>query len=107
MQQLIFKEDMSGVVIPLQPWPQKFYVRRALAPMDLLWEVRPLTFTGLFKGVMLNFITMSYWRFMYLLRKIGFLSTAEGGILSWKDSRFDFWRVRKERKCHTYTAKNK
>jgi len=83
--------------IPCQPWPQKFYISRFLAD-DNTYEIRPLTFTGIVKGMFMNFITMSYWRFMYLLFLIGFLDVGAAECLCWKHWRWNFFKVRKRRK---------
>jgi len=45
-------------------------------------EVRPLTVTGLFKGIVQNFITMTWWRFLYTLFLLGLLKTPEGEWMS-------------------------
>ena len=95
-KEVIFRR-VKGRNVPCKPWPQRFYVSRFLAVSDV-YEIRPLTFTGLMKGVMTNFITMSYWRFMYILYRGGFLNTPEAKILSWKDWRWDFWNVKRKRK---------
>ena len=97
MDEFLFKMVMGGVTVPLKPWPQKFYISRTMLNMGQV-EVRPLTFTGLVKGVMTNFITMSYWRFMYLLFLIGFLDVGAEDLLSWKRWKWNFWKVRKRRK---------
>lgn len=85
---------VRGRDVPLKPWPQKFYMSRELLDENDI-EIRPLTFMGLIKGIGKNFITMSYWRFMYGLFYIGFLNTKKGNVLSWKDFRWCFWRPRK------------
>ena len=68
MNQVTFR-NLGGKHIPLQPWPQVFYVsRRVLEVADHI-EVRPLTVTGLLKGIVCNFVTMNWWRLAGLLRR--------------------------------------
>ncbi len=105
MKEILFKRIDGARDIPCQPWPQKFYISRFLAINDL-YEVRPLTFISLIKGVMTNFITMSYWRLMFSLFIIGFLDVREAEILSWKCWKWSFWKVRKRRKEEKERLKN-
>ena len=93
MQQVVFK-NVQGINVPCQPWPQTFYVSRLLYEIDAI-EVRPLTVTGLVKGLGKNFITMNWWRALSILRRAGLLDTPEGARLSLHDWRWDFWRVRR------------
>lgn len=83
--------NVEGSAVPLQPWPQKFYVSRSLWQTDAL-ELRPLTLTGLVKGVGRNFVTMNFWRLCWTLRGIGFLKTPEAGRYHWRDLTLAFWR---------------
>lgn len=73
-------KKVQGRDVPCQPWPQSFYVSRMLIAYDSV-EVRPLTITGLIKGISKNLITMSYWRLMRLIWKCGFFNTKEKVIL--------------------------
>ena len=91
-------KDTGGVHVPLHPWPQYFYVSHVLLAQPVA-VLRPLTFTGLLKGVGRNVISMSYWRFMYLLYRAGFLDTEEYAQFSFShDFRLDFWKVRADRR---------
>jgi len=85
---------VEGREVPCHPWPQVFYVSREFLEINGV-ELRPLTITGLVKGVGKNFISMNYWRFMRLLNKIGFLDAPEAHPLSWKHWRWRFWRPRR------------
>lgn len=78
-------------VIPMQPWPQHFYVTRTLLHADGV-ELRPLTVTGLVKGIGRNFVTMNFWRLCWVLRGLGFLNTPEAGCYRWGDLTLAFWR---------------
>lgn len=82
MREVRFK-NIGGNAVPLQPWPQKFYVSRELFERDA-FEIRPLTFAGLLKGVATNFVAMSYWRFCRLLWRAGFLRPPEGERFSFR-----------------------
>jgi len=82
---------MRGVNVPAQPWPQVFYVSRQLLTFDAI-EVRPLTVSGLVKGVGRNFITMNYWRLLRALYLLGFLPTEELAKFSWRTFTPYFWR---------------
>lgn len=84
-------KNVEGMFVPCQPWPQKFYISGWLYDKDE-FEVRPLTLTGLVKGVGKNFVTMTYWRFMVTLRILGFLTTKECERLSWLQFTFKFWK---------------
>jgi len=97
MNELLFKRIDGARDIPCKPWPQKFYISRYMVD-SYNCEIRRLTFMGIIKGIFTNFISMSYWRFMHLLFKIGFLDTPEGNILSFGDWRWKFWKVKKERR---------
>jgi len=91
-QDIVFT-TVDGREVPHTPWPQHFYIsgQRWLSAYDA-WDVRPLTFTGIVKGVGRNFITMNYWRFMIFLRVLGFLSTPETARLSWHHFTLRFWK---------------
>jgi len=91
VKEVVFK-GVHGMYVPCRPWPQAFYVSRFLCETNAI-EVRPLTLTGLAKGVAKNFVTMNWWRLLFLLRKAGFLDTTEGCQLSLRDWRWDFWRT--------------
>jgi hypothetical protein len=73
----------------------KPYPRRALDHDAVL--ARPLTVTGLVKGVGRNFVCMNYWRFLRLLLIFGFLPTDEGAMMSWRTFNPRFWRNRGDR----------
>lgn len=88
--EVVFKA-VRGFAVPCQPWPQKFIVTRTLLHVDAV-EVRPLTLTGFVKGVSRNFLTMNWWRLLWLLRCLGFLSTKEACMFQWRDLTFRFWR---------------
>jgi len=90
MKSVTFKM-VYGRAIPMRPWPQVFYVSRKFLEYDAI-EVRPLTLTGLIRGIGKNFIAMNYWRFMYVLRGFGFLSTKEYERLSWSHFTIKFWK---------------
>jgi len=94
--QLTFK-SVEGRAVPCQPWPQKFLVSRQFLDQDTV-ELRPFTLTGMIKAISTNFVSMSYWRFMYFLFKCGFLETQEGCYLSWHDWRWNFYSTLKRRK---------
>ena len=54
-------------------------------------EIRPMTVTGLIKGIGRNFVVMRYWRFIVLLRILGLLNTPEQERLSWRHFTLRFW----------------
>ena len=83
-------KHVVGRDVPMQPWPQVFYISALLIDRDA-YEVRPLTLTGLVKGVGRNLVTMTYWRFMVTLRILGLLSTPESERLSWSHLTWRFW----------------
>lgn len=82
-------------MVPLKPWPQSFYVSTLLLnnKFDGLLEARPLTLTGLVKGVLKNFIVMNWWRINYSLWKCGFYDLNEGETFSWGKLRLKFWET--------------
>jgi hypothetical protein len=88
MNEVVFR-NVEGRVVPCQPWPQAFYVSRTMLRTDAV-EVRPLTVTGLVKGVGKNFVTMNYWRFVATLRVL--LNTPENCMLSWRHFNVTPWR---------------
>ena len=61
----------GGRHVPMQPWPQIFYVSSQFLDSDMC-AVRPLTFTGIVKGIFMNFITMNLHRLRKLSYIIGF-----------------------------------
>jgi hypothetical protein len=88
---------MDGRDIPLQPWPQKFYISGTMLCSQEV-ELRPLTLTGLVKGVGKNFICMTWFRFRWLFFRVGFLDCPQGERLSFRHQwRWDFWNVRAAR----------
>ena len=96
MNQVTFR-NLGGRHVPIQPWPQVFYVAKVLLRTPLV-ELRPLTMAGLLKGVGPNFLTMSYWRFVNALWKAGFLTTPDGARLSVRGHwRWTPWKIRAER----------
>jgi len=84
-------------VVPMQPWPQSFYVSRTMMLTDAV-EVRPLTLTSFAKGVARNFVTMTFWRLLWTLRGLGFLKTGEGCLYGWRDLTPAFWRYQQVRR---------
>jgi hypothetical protein len=87
---------LDGRNIPLQPWPQKFWVS-AYAVEDCA-EIRPVTFAAIAKAVAQNFVSMSWWRFRWAFFRLGFLDCPEGAQLSFRRHwRWDFWKVRAAR----------
>lgn len=97
MKEVRFKR-MNGRNVPLQPWPQVFHVSKCFqGALDVI-EIRPLTVTGIIKGISKNFVSMNLWRVMRLLWWAGFLDTSEGEPASLKHWRWDFWRTRYERR---------
>lgn len=88
--QVLFKNIGSNHSIPMQPWPQTFYVTRTMLYQDAV-EVRPLTITGLLKGVGRNLITMSFWRLCRTLLILGFLATPEGECYGWRHLTWRCW----------------
>lgn len=102
---VVFK-NCGGVNVPLQPWPQTFYVCREMF-VDLTVELRPLTVTGFLKGVSKNFITMNFWRLCHLLYKIGFLDVPEGTRFSIKYWRWAFWKTFKRREEYLKAARER
>lgn len=97
-KEVVFQK-LGGLNVPLQPWPQSFYVSAVHLYGKDEYELRPLTITGLVKGVGKNFICMNFWRLQFLLWRGGFLCTKIGHKPSWRDFRWDFrntLRVREE-----------
>jgi hypothetical protein len=90
MNEVVFK-NVEGHAVPLQPWPQTFYISRNLLERDAV-EVRPLTAIGLIKGVTRNFVTMTFWRFCITLRKLGLLNTKEFERFHWRQLNATPWR---------------
>ena len=88
---------VQGIAVPSQPWPQKFVVTRTLLASEAV-EVRPLTLSGLAKGVVQNFVTMSWWRLCWVLRGLGFLATPECGLYRWRDLTWRCWRYQQMRR---------
>lgn len=88
---------VRGYAVPCQPWPQKFVVTRSLVIRDAV-EVRPLTLTGLAKGVAQNLVTMTWWRLLWVLRCLGFLTTRQNCVLSLRDLTWRFWRYQQVRR---------
>lgn len=102
MSQLLPRETVTfelvrGYAVPCQPWPQKFVVSRSLIMRDAV-ELRPLTLTGLVKGVTQNLVTMTWWRVLYALRLLGFLTTPQNCVLSLHDLTWRFWRYQDVRR---------
>ena len=75
-----------------RPWPQRFIVSRHMLMYDAV-ELRPLTITGIVKGLATNLVTINYWRILRVLRRVGFLTTIPGMELSLRDWRWAFWRT--------------
>ncbi len=73
----------DGRSIPVNPWPQKFYITEQLFEAHLI-KIRPLTLMGLMKGIFENFITMNWWRIKYILFLIGFMDCPAGENLNFK-----------------------
>jgi hypothetical protein len=83
LKQITFT-SVEGHIVPSQPWPQAFYTSGQMWHAEIdAFEVRPLTVTGIVKGIGRNFITMNYWRILRLLLILGFLPTKEGARMSW------------------------
>lgn len=88
---------VEGRAVPCQPWPQLFYVSRRSLQTDEI-ELRPLTVTGLLKGIGRNFVTMNFWRLCYVLRGLGFLKTEDACRYHWRDLTLRFWRYQNARR---------
>lgn len=99
MKEVIFK-NLGGRNVPVLPWPQKFYISGVALYGRDVYELRPLTATGIIKGIAMNFLTMNIWRMYRLFYRAGFLDTPESGIISFRDWRWIFWRTLKKRKAH-------
>lgn len=93
----VFTQIGPNSVVPMQPWPQKFYVSRSEIMRDRV-EVRPLTVTGLIKGVGQNFVSMNFWRLCFILRALGFLSTKECCLYHWRDLTLRVWKYHQLRR---------
>lgn len=91
--------EQPGAAVPTYLWPQKFYIS-AFSLDRCAYELRPLTITGLAKGIVTNFITMNWWRMCRLLRRAGFLNTLPGCSYSWRNLTLKFWITRKMDKRH-------
>lgn len=89
--------NIGGVFFPQQPWPQAFHISAEIFEMHA-YEVRPLTVTGFVRGVSRNFVTMNWWRLLFLLWRVGFLVTEEGSKPCVADWRWKFWLYRKSAK---------
>ncbi len=94
---LVEVKDIQGRMVPMQPWPARFFVSSVCIDEDR-FEITKLTFTMFMRTIIQNFITMNYHRFMLILHWIGFLETPEACCLDWSWFRWDFWRVRSGRK---------
>lgn len=90
-------KQIDGRFAPLRPFPQSFFISSRLLFMDG-FEARPLTVTGLIKGVGKNLITMTYWRALYGLYRTGFLAVPEAEQFSFRYWRWDFWNVLDDRR---------
>ena len=90
MKEVVFNK-LGGENVPIDPWPQKFYVSCMYIVNRDMMEVRPLTVMGLVKGVGMNFVSMNVWRFVWTMRCLGFLNTPEGGRYHWNQWTFRFW----------------
>jgi len=96
-KELVFR-NLHGKEIPLQPWPQRFIVTQEFVANDTL-EIRPMTVTGIIKGIGQNFISMNWLRFRRLLNWIGFIDTPAGySEISFRYFRWDFWNTMYERR---------
>lgn len=102
IQAVEFKK-VGEVIVPTKSWPQVFYVS-AWRFNTNDYELRPLTVTGLVKGLGKNFVSMNYWRFLHLLRKAGFLTTGEGQVMSLRDWRRAFWKKLESKKPESQLA---
>lgn len=78
-------------------WPESFFVSREFIN-EFRIELVPLTLTRLLKVILKNFIRMNYWRLMVRLRGLGFFCGGEGEPVFWRQFRWKFWRVLKERR---------
>ena len=89
---------LDGRNIPLQPWPQKFWISAQAIIDSPSIEVRPVTLTAIFKAISQNFVSMSWFRFRWAFFRLGFLDCPEGAQLSFRRHwRWDFWNVRAAR----------
>ncbi len=102
-KQAIFNKFM-GRYVPLQPWPQTFFVSD-ISVCDRTIELRTLTLTSLIKAVIQNFVTMNYHRLLIIMWKMGFFNTNISQCFSWSQFRIKFWNVLKERQTSKYTIK--
>lgn len=99
----LLKRDRGIVRVPetmfgaQQLSPQKFYVARSEVIRDVV-EVRPLTVTGLIKGVGRNFVSMNFWRLCFVLRALGFLKTKECALYHWRDLTLKVWEYHQLRR---------
>ena len=88
---------LHGRNIPLQPWPQKFWISAQAIDSPSI-EVRPVTLTAIAKAVAQNFVSMSWWRVRWGFFRLGFLDCPEGSQLCFRQHwRWDFWNVRATR----------
>lgn len=94
---IVFK-TVKGTLVPLSPWPVRFFISRDLLEYDMA-EVQPLTFTRLIRSIVQNFMTINWWRIKMVLYKVGFLEVKNfGEMLSIREHwRWDIRCVRKER----------
>ena len=92
MESVTFR-NVEGRNVPVHPWPQVFYVTKAMWQTCDFMELRPLTLCGLLKGVARNFVTMNWWRLHRLLWWCGLLTTREGELFDLrKQWTWRFWR---------------
>lgn len=67
--------------------------------MEMKELMEPLTVTRFVRSVARNFLRMSLYRVVMIVKRAGFLEPKEGDCLDFrKDWRWRFWEVRKRRK---------
>lgn len=87
--------DIREIIIP-EMLPQKFFVSRESFEEDG-YIVRPLTVAGLIKGILGNLLWRNCWRLVHAVKRMGFLSTPEGGRPDWSDLTWRFLSVLDQR----------
>lgn len=89
--------SIYGMTVPTRPWPTVFYVSRDVVYSSSV-EVRKLTPLGLLRGMARNAVSDAVYLFCRVAYAAGFLDLPMWETPSARFWRWDFWRVRAERR---------